>query len=245
MSVLTAPRKRRCKRDNRGRQRPRLEATVTENSQRASRRSPPDLSPTKKASVSSAPVTEHGGNHGGVLHGHSPTISTLPSVPQPIPAPESGEQQAVTPHQPEQQAAILWRTVVPSLMTMALGVDGQVRAPGCRVLLDRVIANVGDPDDSIEVMMVEQLTMAHYRAAQLQCQAAEAKSIDAAQIYNTAAARLLAEFRKTAMALQEYRQRALSLARAEREAAHESKAACSESKPGDQHARKSRHQTRK
>jgi hypothetical protein len=103
-------------------------------------------------------------------------------------------------------------------MTTALGVEGQVRAPGCRVLLDRLTANAGDPADAVEVMLIEQLTMAHYRAAQLQAQAAEARSLEAIQIYNSAAGRLLAEFRKTALALQTYREKSLALARAERDA---------------------------
>lgn len=74
-------------------------------------------------------------------------------------------------------------------------------AAGCRVLLDRLVANAGGPDDSIEVMLIEQLTMAHYRTVQLQAQAAEAENVQAAAIYNTAAARLLCEFRKTALSL--------------------------------------------
>jgi len=100
-----------------------------------------------------------------------------------------------------------------------VGIEGQVRASGCRVLLDRILANAADPADAIEVMLIEQLTMAHYRAAQLQAQAAEAKNLEAAQIYNTSAGRMLSEFRKTALAMQTYREKSLALARAEREAA--------------------------
>jgi hypothetical protein len=85
--------------------------------------------------------------------------------------------------------------------------------------LDRLAANTVDPGDAVEVMMIEQLTLCHFRAAQLQAQAAEAKGLEAIQIYNIAAARLLAEFRKTALALQTYRAQSLALARAEREAA--------------------------
>jgi hypothetical protein len=73
-------------------------------------------------------------------------------------------------------------------------------------------------------VMIEQLTMAPYRAAQLQTQAAETKSLEAAQVFNTAAARLLAEFRKTALALQTDRAKSLALTRAERDAAQTARA---------------------
>jgi len=146
------------------------------------------------------------------------TPSAPPPAPEHTPPPASPKQMAAAPHPPEKQAAILWRGILPSLLTTAVGVERQVGVSGCRVLLDRLVANAGSPADSIEVMLLEQLTMAHYRAAQLQSQAAEAKSLEAVQVYNTAAARLLAEFRKTTLALQTYREKTLALARAEREA---------------------------
>jgi len=143
-----------------------------------------------------------------------------PPAPEPTPPPAYPEQPAPAPQPPvpqaaAQQAAILWNALIPSLMTRALGVEGYVQASGCRVLLDRLVDNAGGPADAVEVMLIEQLTMAHYRGAQLQAQAAEAKSLEAVQVYNTAAGRLLAEFRKTALALQTYREKAIALARAE------------------------------
>jgi hypothetical protein len=118
------------------------------------------------------------------------------------------------------QAQLLWRSVVPTLMSTALEVAtaGQVQSSGCRHLLDRLIANASHGEDAIEVMLVEQLAVAHYRAAQLQTKAAEAKNLEAARVYNGAAGRMLAEFRKTALALLAYREKSLALARAEREA---------------------------
>ena len=148
------------------------------------------------------------------------TASAPPPAPEPTPPPACRDQPAPAPQPPvqptaSQQATILWNVVVPSLMTRAIGIEKYVQAPGCRVLLDRLVENAGNPGDAIEVMLIEQLTMAHYRAAELQAKAGEATSFEAIKIYNTAAARMSAEVRKTALALQTYREKALALASAE------------------------------
>jgi hypothetical protein len=154
----------------------------------------------------------------------APAIVTEPSVPaaeltvqqHKVASDSTGSNSG--PRPPEQQAVILWRGIIPALMTATVGVEDHVRASGCRVLLDRLAANSGDGTDAVEVMLIEQLALAHFRAAQLQAQAAEAKSLEAARVYNAAAGRMLAEFRKITLTLQTYREKALALARAEREA---------------------------
>jgi hypothetical protein len=54
-------------------------------------------------------------------------------------------------------------------------------------------------------MLLEQLVLAHLRSAQLQAQAGMAEGMEAIKLYNSAAARLLSEFRQTALALAVYR----------------------------------------
>jgi hypothetical protein len=54
-------------------------------------------------------------------------------------------------------------------------------------------------------MLIQQLLLAHHRIGDLQVQAAKATTTEAAALYSAAAARLMAEFRKTSMALREYR----------------------------------------
>jgi hypothetical protein len=148
------------------------------------------------------------------------TPGTPTPAPEPTP-PLAGPEQPTTALQPPvqqaaaKQAEILWTALIPAFMTRILGVEGYVQAPGCRYLLDRLISNTGGPADAVEVMLIEQLTMAHYRVAALQAQSGEAKSLEAAQVYNTAAARMLAEFQKTVLTLQTYREKAIGLARAE------------------------------
>ncbi len=55
------------------------------------------------------------------------------------------------------------------------------------------------------IMLVEQLTLAHFRIAKLQSEAGRVTAIEEVLVYNAAATRLLAEFRKLALALKEFR----------------------------------------
>jgi hypothetical protein len=90
-------------------------------------------------------------------------------------------------------------------MASALGLGEQVMAVGYRLYLDGLIRDAGNPTDPVEIMLLEQMALCHLRSLQLQSQAGEAKGLEAVELYNSAAARLTAEFRKTALALKEYR----------------------------------------
>jgi hypothetical protein len=99
---------------------------------------------------------------------------------------------------------VLVEQLVPVCLAAVLGMEGQVGAAGYRAYLDRVRKDAGGPTDPVEVMMLEQLAFAHLRAAGLQVEAAKAVGPEAVALGN-AAARLLDEFRKTALALRAYR----------------------------------------
>lgn len=90
-------------------------------------------------------------------------------------------------------------------MATALGLDGEIGPSGYRLFLDGLMRDAGDPTDPVEIMLLEQLALCHLRSMQLQGQAGGAKGLEAIELYNSAAARLTAEFRKTALALKEYR----------------------------------------
>src|SRR5205823_1341421 len=62
------------------------------------------------------------------------------------------------------------------------------------------------PSDPIEAMLIEQITFAHLRTAQLQAEAAMAVAQESRVRLNAAAARMLAEFRSTVLALKSYRE---------------------------------------
>src|SRR5262249_13198001 len=95
----------------------------------------------------------------------------------------------------------------PSMLASALGMDRYFDATGYRAYLDQIRRDAGSPTDPVEIMLLEQLVLAHLRAAQLQANAGQAEGLEAARLYNGAAARLLAEFRLTALALKAYRDR--------------------------------------
>jgi hypothetical protein len=72
---------------------------------------------------------------------------------------------------------------------------------------DNLLADCGNPTNPIEVMIIEQLAMAHFNATLLQCYGMDRKtnSVDDAAVYLAAAARLMGEFRRSALALQAFR----------------------------------------
>jgi hypothetical protein len=141
------------------------------------------------------------------------TFATPPSPPSlaPQPMPASVVEPAPCPmpggsnNPPERQASLVKRAVVPATMATALGLDGEIGAAGYRLFLDGLIRDAGSPTDPVEIMLLEQMALCHLRSMQLQGQAGEAKGLEAIELYNSAAARLTAEFRKTALALKEYR----------------------------------------
>jgi hypothetical protein len=81
-----------------------------------------------------------------------------------------------------------------------------------KIYRDRLIADCGAPEDPIEVMLVEQLALAHLNTGLLHSRAANATSIECATAYCSAAARLLGEFRRTALALAAYKATARQMA---------------------------------
>jgi hypothetical protein len=111
----------------------------------------------------------------------------------------------VAPMPTQKQAVAIERTMMPSMVASALGMDAYFNVAGYRAFLDKVRADAGNPTDPVEVMMLEQLVLAHFRSAQLQAQAGMADGLEEAKLYNAAAARLLSEFRLTALSLAAYR----------------------------------------
>ncbi len=81
-----------------------------------------------------------------------------------------------------------------------------------RLYRDRLLADCGGPTDPIEVMLIEQLSMAHLSLGLLSAKATNAGAAEIVATYSGAAARLMGEFRRSALALQAYRGAARQLA---------------------------------
>jgi hypothetical protein len=118
------------------------------------------------------------------------------------------------PSREEQQAGHL-RNTVPALFMYAsvLPAFGQIDEGAFKIYRNRLLADCGSPSDPVEVMVIGQLALAHLNLGLLQCRAANARKAEATWVYATAAARLMAEFRRSALALQAYRAAARQLAR--------------------------------
>jgi hypothetical protein len=105
------------------------------------------------------------------------------------------------------QAEGIRTAVLPSCLASTLALshfDGQ----GYRTYLEDFVRDAGNPTDPIERVLLEQLGFAHLRVAQLHANAAQAGQVEAARVYTSAAARLLAELRRLALAVKGYRQSA-------------------------------------
>ena len=76
---------------------------------------------------------------------------------------------------------------------------------GYQAIRDQALRDSGSPTDPIEEMLIEQFVLCNYHLGQLHVRAAQGKSSEAAKVFYTALARMQAESRKLALALQAYR----------------------------------------
>jgi hypothetical protein len=77
-----------------------------------------------------------------------------------------------------------------------------------KVYLDDLLNRAGASSDPIEQMLVQQLAQAHFAIGRLHVRASGSRGTVEAVAYTAAAARLMAEFRRTSLALQAYRETA-------------------------------------
>ncbi len=140
------------------------------------------------------------------------------STPRGDSAPLPGEDERETPTTaaagtPEQWGTVLRETIPSRFMYASLiRAFSVIDEHAYKAFRDQLIADCGSPTDPIQVMMVEQLALAHLNMGFLQCRAANAPTLKAAEVYGSAAARLMAEFRRSALGLQAYRAASRQLA---------------------------------
>ena len=105
------------------------------------------------------------------------------------------------------QASVVKRGITPTALAMVLDMENMIGAAGCRFFLDEMIQESGNPSDPLEIMLLEQTAMCHQYSIQMQALSKKAEGIEAIELYLSGAARLSGEFRKTALALKEYRKK--------------------------------------
>lgn len=92
----------------------------------------------------------------------------------------------------------------PACLSSVVGAE-TVEAPGAKVYLNSFIRDAGEPTDPIELILLQQLLMAHHRVAQLHARAEGVTAPEAVKILNAAASRLLSEVRRLALAIRQFR----------------------------------------
>lgn len=127
-------------------------------------------------------------------------------------SPIVSSEQNLTPEEQARKARVqhkanMIRTLAFSAaMATAVPVAKEIGSAAFKVYQDDLLREAGSPTDPVERMLLEQLTLAHHRVAQLHAQAEQVTSIEAAKVYMTAATRLTGEVRRLALALKQYRE---------------------------------------
>ncbi len=134
----------------------------------------------------------------------SPATPPPPAAPVPPPGGLDAARHAAA-QRSASHAEALKEGVFPAIMAAALGLGPAFDAAAYKAYLAGVLRGLGDPEDPVERMLAEQLCLAHFRAAQLHAGAGNASGLEATKLLNAAAARMLGEFRRTALCLKAYR----------------------------------------
>lgn len=140
----------------------------------------------------------------GVAGGSGAAKSTADPTPSP-PGLDAARHAAA--QRAAHQADALRRAVFPALMADAIGLDRLFDGRSYKAYLEGLLRDAGSPTDPVEVTLVEQLALAHFRIGQLHATAGKAQGLEATKILNGVTSRLLGEFRRTALALRAYRGR--------------------------------------
>jgi hypothetical protein len=74
-----------------------------------------------------------------------------------------------------------------------------------KLFRDKLLEDAGNPTDPIEVMLIEQVALAHFHIGRLQVRSCGAASPQLQVAYSDAATRLLGEFRRCTLALEDLR----------------------------------------
>jgi hypothetical protein len=89
--------------------------------------------------------------------------------------------------------------------SMVSTLGSSIDAGAYKLYLDRLLEEHGSPSDPTERMLLELLALAFHNTGRLSVRAANAPNVNEATAYNNATVKLLAECRRTALALKEYK----------------------------------------
>lgn len=97
------------------------------------------------------------------------------------------------------------KAIIPSIVADAVHLDKHVSTPTVGAYMDDFAQRAGGIDDPVEEVIVRQIAQADLIIGQLLAQTTRAQNAPAAQTYGNTACRLIAEVRRLALALKQYR----------------------------------------
>ena len=107
----------------------------------------------------------------------------------------------------QRDATIVSEMSVAGVLSVVVGKNLQnaVRPAGFKIYRDDFLKASGAPEDPLEVVMLEQIAVAHHRILSLHAEAAQAETAEMIEVLNAAATKLAAELRRLCLAVREYR----------------------------------------
>jgi hypothetical protein len=165
--------------------------------------------PTKAQldSMSKPPALAHGPVDAGMMK-RSAGVAELkkaPTLPDEASSPADAMKATLAKYQPHARAIQETSAAAVLATCVGKGYGEEFTVAAFKAYHDNVLEAAGQPSDPIEAMLVEQLLWAHHRIGTLHAQAARATTPETTGLYNAAAVRLIGEFRKTSLALRDYR----------------------------------------
>jgi hypothetical protein len=143
----------------------------------------------------------------------SPDVAPDPGATRP-PADQVGPVPTEVLRRSEHLAGHLRETAAALFLNASLGqVLKDVDTVAYKLYRDRLLADCGGPTDPIEIILIEQIAMAHLITGYLHAKGLNS-SVECATAYLGAAARLTGELRRTSLALQGFRAAARQLNKA-------------------------------
>jgi hypothetical protein len=140
------------------------------------------------------------------LFGKSKASSAKPIAVEPPPAEPTVEEIIA------QQAANLKDVAGAAQMYIAVtaSIAPHITTEAFKQYRSTLLAQAGNPTDPIEVMLIEQIALAHFHIGRLHLKSCSTAQAPLAVAYADAATRLTAEFRRSALALEDYRAKQLA-----------------------------------
>lgn len=143
-------------------------------------------------------MLENDNNHAGQDgHHHAPEAQSGPSTHE--------SQEPQLPEGDAHNPKMIQDLHIAACFDRVVGMEDMASPLAARRYVEQLLAESKKTDDPVEVMMIQQLILAHHRVANLHVSAATAEKVDTREKYSAMAQRLLAEFRRLALALREYR----------------------------------------